>query len=274
MNMSSSKMLGEQKTFSTLGWLYFGLMFGFLFLPLIALVLFSFENNRFPSLPWTGWTVKWYISLFTEGSLLSALQSSLIISPLAATAACIFGFLTAYALNRFDFAGRALLSGVLVIPTIVPSLIMGVAFLGLLSRLNLQGQAFSVFLCHVVILIPLAIAIITVRLAQMPKEIEEAAWNLGANEFQALGKVVFPWAIPGIVGGWLLTFTFSFDEFIIAWFVCGFNRTLPVAIYDYMSSNLDPSLNALGSLILLVSIILLIGVELMLIPSLLEKSTE
>jgi spermidine/putrescine transport system permease protein len=274
MDMKIFRIRIQQKVLPLLGWLYLSFMFVFLFLPLITLIVFSFENNRFPTLPWTGWTLEWYISLLNDRSLFNALQSSLVISPLAATAASVLGFLTAYALNRFDFPGKMLFSGLLVVPTIVPPLIMGVAFLGLLSRLNLQGQALSVFLCHVVILLPLAIAVIALRLSQMPSEIEEAAWNLGANQWQSLGKVVVPWALPSIVGGWLLAFTFSFDEFIIAWFVCGFDRTLPVAIYDYMGSNLDPSLNAIGSIVLLVSLILLIGVELVLIPFLFEKNTE
>lgn len=256
------------------GWGYLLLGFGFLLLPIFALVLFSFEDSRLPELPWTGWTLQWYEFLFLDGRLLAALKNSLIVSPLAAAAATVIGFFAAYALNRFHFFGKKLLSILLIVPILIPPLIMGVAFLGLLSRVNLQGQLFSVFLTHVVILIPTAIALITIRLAQMPRDIEQAAWNLGATEWQALFRVVLPWSLPGIAGAWLLSFTFSFDEFVISWFVSGFQPTLPVAIYSFMAFNLDPSLNAIGTIIFVISVLLLIGVELLLIPLLLENRSN
>ena len=256
------------------GWLYLGLGYLFLLAPILTLVLFSFEDSRFPVLPWAGWTLKWYEDLFVDGRLLESFRHSLVVSPLAAAAATVIGFFAAYVLNRFDFLGKRLLSILLVVPIITPPLILGVAFLGLLSRLHLQGQLYSVLLTHVVILIPTAIALITLRLAEMPQEMEEAAWNLGATEWQALFRVVLPWAIPGLAGAWLLAFTFSFDEFVIAWFVCGFKQTLPVSIYNFLGANLTPSLNAMGTIIFFISVLLLIGVELLLIPLLLGAKTE
>lgn len=128
------------------GWIYLFLGFGFLLLPIFSLVLFSFENSRLPSLPWTGWTLKWYEFLLSDGRLLEALKNSLIVSPLAAAAATVIGFFASYALNRFEFLGRQILSVMLIVPILIPPLIMGVAFLGLLSRINLQGQLLSVFL--------------------------------------------------------------------------------------------------------------------------------
>lgn len=254
-----------------LGWIY--LLVGFLYLvtPIVTLVVFSFEDTRYPSLPWAGWTFRWYEQLFREGVLIRAFRHSMIVSPLAATVATVIGFFAAYALNRFNFRGKAFLSGLLVTPILIPPLIMGVAFLGLLSRLNLQGQLFSVFIAHVVLLLAPATAITQLRLAQMPDSIEEAAWDLGASEWQTLWRVVLPWALPGIGGAWILAFTFSFDEFSIAWFVSGFEQTLPVAIFTYLAAQLDPSLNAVGTLIFLLSILLLVGVELVLIPLLLPK---
>ena len=261
----------EHRILKAAGWIYLGLGYILLMLPIVALVLFSFEDARFPTLPWAGWTLEWYQNLVADGRLLQSLQHSLIVSPLAAAAATAIGFFAAYVLNRFDFPGKNMLSIVLIVPILIPPLILGVAFLGLLSRLTLQGQLLSIFLTHVVILLPTAIALITLRLAQMPKAIEEAAWNLGANEWQTLYRIVLPWAIPGIAGAWLLAFTFSFDEFIIAWFVSGFEQTLPVAIYNFLGSNMNPSLNAIGTIVFSISAILLIGVELFLIPLFLQK---
>lgn len=255
-------------------WGYLLLGFGFLFLPIFALVLFSFEDSRLPTLPWTGWTLEWYDVLFSDGRLIEALKYSLIVSPIAATIATVIGFLASYTLNRFDFMGKRVVSIMMVVPILIPPLILGVAFLGLLSRINLQGTLLSVVLTHIVILIPTAIALVTIRLAQMPKDLEQAAWNLGASELQGLLKVVLPWSIPGIAGAWLLAFTFSFDEFVIAWFVSGFQPTLPVAIYSMMAFNLDPSLNAIGTIIFAISVFLLVGVEIVLMPILLDSRNK
>lgn len=269
--MSNSNQGFAERSFIAFGWVYLALGYIFLLLPILTLVVFSFENARLPSLPWAGWTLKWYGMLMSDGRLLSALKNSLIVSPLAAAAATVIGFFAAYALNRFNFLGKNLISVLLIVPILVPPLILGVAFLGLLSRLTLQGQLLSVFLTHVVILMPTAIALVTIRLAQMPKDLEEAAWNLGANEWQTLYRVVLPWSLPGIAGAWLLSFTFSFDEFVISWFVSGFQQTLPVAIYSFMAFTLDPSLNAIGTIVFIISVLMLIGVELFLIPVLLDK---
>src|SRR5260221_7289368 len=254
-----------------LGRIYLVLGFVFLMLPIVTLVVFSFQKNQYASLPGQGWSLRWYIKLFSDGALLQALKNSLIVSPLAATGACIIGFFAAYAVNRFVFAGRTLLSVVLVLPILIPPLILGVAFLGLLSRLGLQGQLYSVLIAHIVLVTAPAMAIIQLRLSQMPASIEEAAWDLGCTEFQALYRVVLPFALSGIAGGWLLAFTFSFDEFVIAWFVSGFDQTLPVAIYAYIVGSADPSLNAIASIIFVLSGLVLCGVELLLIPLLMRR---
>ncbi len=254
-----------------LGRLYLVAGFIFLLLPIVTLVVFSFQKNQYASLPGQGWSLRWYIKLFSDGALLQALKNSLIVSPLAATGACIIGFFAAYAVNRFVFAGRTLLSVVLVLPILIPPLILGVAFLGLLSRLGLQGQLYSVLIAHIVLVTAPAMAIIQLRLSQMPASIEEAAWDLGCTEFQALYRVVLPFALSGIAGGWLLAFTFSFDEFVIAWFVSGFDQTLPVAIYAYIVGSADPSLNAIASIIFVLSGLVLFGVELLLIPLLMRR---
>jgi spermidine/putrescine transport system permease protein len=256
--------------FVILGRIYLLVGFVFLLLPIVTLVVFSFQKNQYASLPGQGWSLRWYEKLFSDGALLLALKNSSIVSPLAATGACVVGFFAAYAVNRFVFWGRTLLSALLVLPILVPPLILGVAFLGLLSRLGLQGQLYSVLIAHIIMVTAPAMAVIQLRLSQMPIALEEAAWNLGASEWQALWKVVLPFSLSGIAGGWLLAFTFSFDEFVIAWFVSGFDQTLPVAIYAYIVGSADPSLNAMATIIFVLSGIALFGVELLLIPMLLR----
>ena len=243
----------------------------FLVLPIVTMIVFSFQKGQFASVPGQGWTFHWYVKLFEDGTLLEALRNSLIVSPLAATGACVLGFLAAYSIHRFRFWGRGAFSVLLVLPVLIPPLILGVAFLGLLSRIGLQGQLLSVILTHMVIVTAPAMAVIQLRLGQMPSSLEEAAWDLGATSFQSLYKIVLPFALPGIAGGWLLAFTFSFDEFIVAWFVSGFEQTLPVAVYAYIVGSVDPSLNAVGSIVFALSMLSLIGVELLLFPILLSQ---
>jgi spermidine/putrescine transport system permease protein len=253
------------------GRLYMAIGYIFLVLPIATMIVFSFQKGQFASIPGQGWTFQWYGKLFEDGTLLEALRNSLIVSPLAATSACVLGFLAAYAIHRFRFRGRGAFSVLLVLPVLIPPLILGVAFLGLLSRIGLQGQLLSVILTHSVVVTAPAMAVIQLRLGQMPSSLEEAAWDLGATEFQTLCKVVLPFALPGIAGGWLLAFTFSFDEFIIAWFVSGFEQTLPVAVYAYIVGSVDPSLNAVGSIVFALSVLSLVGVELLLFPLFLSR---
>ncbi len=260
----------------SVGWLYMAGIFLFLLLPILVLIMYSFEQSRFATWPLTGFTWRWYEEIFFgDGQdLFEALKHSLIISPLAATTACTISFFAAYVLNRFNFRGKALIAIMLIIPILIPPLILGIAFLGLLSRINLHGHLYSILIAHIVILIPPSLAVISLRLAQMPESIEEASWDLGATEWQTIWRVVLPWALPGIAGGWLLAFNFSFDEFAIAWFVSGFDRTLPVSIFNYMAAHLDPSLNAIGSIIFVVSVLLLVGVEVLLLPMLLNRRSS
>ena len=254
-----------------LGRLYIGLVFGFLLMPIVTLIVFSFQKNQYASIPGQGWSLRWYQKLLADGALVDALKNSLIVSPLAATGACVIGFFAAYAIHRFRFPGRTLLVMLIMLPMLVPALILGIAFLGLLARIGLQGELYSIVICHIVLVTAPAMAIIQLRLSQMPASLEEAAWNLGATEAQTLRRVVLPFAIQGIAGGWLLAFTFSFDEFIIAWFVSGFNPTLPVSIYAYIVGSADPSLNAMATIIFVLSALVLLGVELLIMPMLVMR---
>lgn len=272
--MSDPGFRGDRNPWPAMGRAFLALAYVFLFLPLVLLVIYSFQANRFPGLPLQGWTLQWYEKLFDQGTLISALGNSMLVTPAAATVGTVIGFFAAYALNRFEFPGKAVLLGVLALPILIPPLILGVAFLGLLARIHLNGTLLSIFLTHVVLVTAPALSVIQLRLSQMPRAIEEAAWDLGATELQTLTRVVLPFAMPGILGGWLLAFTFSFDEFVIAWFVSGFDQTLPVAIYSILVAQIEPTLNAIGAIVFVISALILIGIELVLLPILFRKDRE
>ena len=126
-----------------------GLAFVFLFLPIVTLVVFSFQKNQYASIPGQGWSLRWYEKLFSDDVLLNALWNSLKVSPIAATIASVIGFCAAYAINRFVFPGRSLLAMLIILPILVPPLILGIGFLGLLSRIHLEGQLYSIIIAHV-----------------------------------------------------------------------------------------------------------------------------
>jgi spermidine/putrescine transport system permease protein len=269
--LPSAQLQADSRGWRIAGGLYLAVGYLFLFLPIVTMIAFSFQKGQFASLPGQGWTLRWYDKLFDDGSLIDALYNSLWVAPLSATGASVIGFFAAYAITRFVFRGRIAFATLLVLPILIPPLILGVAFLGLLSRIGLQGELYSVLITHTVVFTAPTMAITQLRLMQMPASLEEAAWDLGATEWQTLYKVVLPWALPGIAGGWLLAFTLSFDEFIISWFVSGFDQTLPVAVYAYIVGSLDPSLNAIGSIVFAISMLSLIGAELLLIPLLVKR---
>ena len=150
------------------GRLWLAIAYTFMFLPLVVLVLFSFQKNRFPGFPLQGWTTEWYEKLVADGTLTAALGNTMIVSPAAATVATIIAFFAAYAFNRFVFRGKTAFLALVTLPILIPPLILGVGFLGLLARLHLSGTLFSVFLTHVVLITAPALAIIQLRVAQMP----------------------------------------------------------------------------------------------------------
>ena len=272
--MASLSAYLTENGFKLAGRIYLFIGFIFLLLPIGILILFSFQKNVYFSLPLRGWTLKWYEKMIDDGVLVEALLNSLIVSPIAATIACVIGFMAAYCLNRFVFRGRSILSIIFILPILIPPLILGVALLGLLSRLGLHGELYSVIIAHSLIFTAPALAIIQLRLAHMPAELEEAAWDLGASEWKAIWRVVIPWALPGILGGWLLAFTFSFDEFVIAWFVSGFDQTLPIAIYNFMVASHEPTLNAIGTIVFGLLLMALLGAELLVIPLIVKRRPQ
>jgi spermidine/putrescine transport system permease protein len=143
-----------------------------------------------------------------------------------------------------------------VLPPTVPLLILALSLLMFLSWLGISGTLTAVFVSHVVICTPFAMAIVRLRLADMDRELEEAAWNLGASQWQAVRRVILPFAAPGIAAAFMITLAVSFDEFMIAWFVSGLDVTLPVKILALLQGQVSPRINAIGTMVFTITIIL------------------
>ena len=233
---------------------YLSLFYLFLYVPIAVLVVFSFNNSVHSGL-WHGGTLKWYKELFHDHSLQRIALHSLTISFLASTIASLVGLLGSVALFQYRFLGKRLLYGLIFFMIIVPDLVMGVAFLLLFHLSHLPLGFTSLLIAHITFCIPFVVITILTSTAGTNKQLFEAAKDLGATDFMVFLKVMIPLFMPGIIAGWLLSFTLSFDDVIISTFVSGPSyQILPLYIFSQVKLGVTPELNALCSLILLLTI--------------------
>ncbi|MDQ0471215.1 ABC transporter permease [Labrys wisconsinensis] len=246
------------------GGAYAVLIYGFIFLPVAVLVLFSFQGGQLPVPPFNGPSLKWYAAVFADAKLTRALINSLIVAVASSLAACLLGFLAAYGFARYRLPGSALQRGLLIAPMTVSSLIIGLGLLAVLNGLGLRLSLWTVGIGHVVINLPLCFAIIYAAMGDHHVNIERAARDLGAGDLQVMALVTAPMLMPSILAAFFLAMTFSWDEFIIAFLLSRFDVTLPVEIWSLLRSGLSPKTNAVGSLVFLISVTLLLALELFL----------
>jgi spermidine/putrescine transport system permease protein len=238
------------------GWT--ALVFLFVFAPIVSTVVFSFNADRFPSLPWGGFSLAWYAAVLTDDSVRRSLMNSLIVAAAAAAIATVLGFAAAYVDYRFRFFGKRAYMALASLPPTVPVVILGVAMLSFEGRLGLSGTLAGVVAGHVVLCSPFAMALVRMRLADLDRDLEPAAWNLGATAWTSLREIVIPFALPSILASLFITAAVSFDEYMIAWFVSGLNETLPVRVLAMLQGQVSPRINAVGSLVFAVSAILVV----------------
>ncbi|MEM6423142.1 MAG: ABC transporter permease [Pseudomonadota bacterium] len=242
-----------------LGWLlglYVGAVFVFVFAPIAFSVVFSFNSDRFPTIPLGTFTWQWYAAIWADPDVWEAAGRSLTVSLVTAIIATTLGFATAYTDYRFGFRFKSAYLALALLPPTIPLIILALAMLAWFSRLGLSGQIWAVIIAHSVLTAPFAMAIIRLRLEQMDASLEAAAWNLGAGPWRALREVILPFCRPAITAAACLTAAVSFDEFTIAWFVSGLEKTIPVHILEIVQGNIDPQVNAIGSLVFITSMVL------------------
>ena len=237
-----------------LSWLYLALSYAFVFLPVVVLVVFSFQDGRLPVPPFQGFSLQWYAKILSDSALMTALWHSALVAFISSALALLMGFLAAHALARVKLPGSVLMRGLLIAPMTVSYLIIA---LGLLSTFNQTGVPLSLWTAgagHVVINLPLCFAIAYAAMGDHQKNAERAARDLGATEAQVLWHISAPMLAPALAAAFFLSVTFSWDEFIIAFLLTRFDVTLPVEIWSMLRSGLSPATNAVGSLVFLVSI--------------------
>jgi spermidine/putrescine transport system permease protein len=246
-----------------LGKVYLAALFLFVFAPIAASIVFSFNSDRFPTLPLGHFTTDWYVRAFSRPELWQAIANSVFVAAATALLSTFIGFATAYTDFRYGFRFKPAYLALALLPPTMPLVILGLAMLAWLSQLGLSGTRIGIVIAHTVLATPFAMAICRLRLSQMDATLEAAAWNLGAGPWAAMRYVILPFCAPAIVSALCLTAAVSFDEFIVAWFVSGLNRTVPVMILEILQGNVDPQINAIGTVVFLTSMSLVIVAQFM-----------
>ena len=230
----------------------------FLYLPLLILALYSFNESRINAV-WSGFTLDWYLSLFKDRRVLEALTNSLIVAFASTIVSTVLGTTAAIALNKYQYKYKSVINGLLYLPILIPEIVMGLSLLVLFSQAHIPLGKTSLILAHITFCVSFVVITVNARLEGMRPELEQAAMDLYATPFQTFRYVTLPLAMPGIVAGALMAFTLSIDDFIISFFVAGPNSTtLPLYIYAMVKRGISPEINALSTLLMLATIVLVV----------------
>ena len=241
---------------------YFWLLAILLYLPILILFVFSINANTSLTFPLRGLTLDWYEKLFASENLLQAIGNSLVVAVASSAVATTFGTMIAILLSRFEFRGKGLLTGLAILPLIVPYVVLGVALLILFHAFDIESSIITVTIGHAVVALPYTTLIVLARLVGSESQLEEAAMDLGATYPGTLRLVAIPLAMPAIVSAGITAFTVSFDEFAIALFLAGPDTTFPVYLFGQLRfANTLPVLIAAAVLLMLLTVTLILVAE-------------
>ena len=238
----------------------------FLYAPIVVLVLFSFTPDSF-GVRMTGFTLSWYGKLLQDERLIGATINTLKVALISTLFSTIIGTLTALAMERYRFRGRTAFDALLYLPIVIPEIVMALSLLAFfafsfgiiesVTGIHFSNSLVTVIIAHIAFSISFVVVVVRASLKGFDQRLEEAAKDLGANEWQTFRRITFPLILPGIIGGALLAFTLSLDDFIISFFTTGPGTSLlPVEVYAAVKRAVTPKINAISTLMLLVSIVL------------------
>ena len=247
--MQSSKL---KPSFSWQG-IFSGLMFFYMYLPILVLTFYSFNESAY-SANWQGFTLEWYIKLFSDTRVLKSLQNSLTVAFVAVIISAVIGTLMAVGLARYQFMGKGLYRGVSYLPLIIPDIAIAVATLVFLAVIGTPLSLWTIVAAHVVFCLAYIAFVVSSRINSLDPYLEEAALDLGATPFQAFIKVLLPELMPAIIAGCLISFVLSMDDFLIASFTAGTgSTTLPMEIFSRIRTGVKPDINALSVILIVAS---------------------
>ncbi len=237
---------------------YVGLIFLFLYAPILLLMLFSFNNSRSRG-KWGGFTLKWYSELFNDAATMDALLNTVLIALLSAVIATVVGTITAFGMHYMKKTPKSILSNISYLPVMNPDIVTGVSLLILFLSLNIQKGFVTLLIAHISFNIPYVILSVLPKLKQMNEHLFEAAQDLGAGGIYTFFHIIIPEISPGIISGFLLSITLSIDDFVISLFTKGPGvNTLSVHIYNMAKKGVVPSINALSTIMFVVVMLMLL----------------
>ena len=229
--------------------------YAFLYAPLVIVVAYSFNDSRLNA-QWVGFTLDWYRKLFTNEEMLSAAWNSLIIGLTASAVSTVLGTMAGYAMHRYK---TRVLPVLVLAPIAIPEILMGVSLLIFFVIINLTLGLWSIALAHIAFCIGFVAIVVRARLAGMDDSLVEAARDLGATPFKAFRLVTLPLIMPGVIAGALMAFTLSIDDFVITFFTAGADAvTLPLKIYTMVKTSVTPEVNAVSTLLMLLTLLLIV----------------
>jgi putrescine transport system permease protein len=223
----------------------------FLYLPIVILVIYSFNASRLVTV-WGGWSLRWYREFFHDKAMIDAAWMSLCVAVTSATIATLLGTLAAVALSRGEgFRGRTLFSGMLYAPLVMPEVITGLSLLLLFVALDAERGFWTVTIAHTTLTMCFVAVVVQSRLGSLDRSLEEAAMDLGCDPVRAFIAVTLPLILPAVAAGWMLAFTLSLDDLVIASFTTGpGSATLPIRIYSEVRLGVKPEINAICTLVI------------------------
>ena len=234
------------------------LFFAFLYIPILVLVVLSFNSGQSATL-WESFSLKWYAVVANDPEILRAAKNSLLVATLATLASTVLATLAALGMRGRAFRGQTLMNGVLGLPLLVPEIVTAVATLMFFAFIGLKLSLFTILLAHIVFCIPFAYLPIRARLNDLDKSLLEAAGDLYASPYQVFRRVTLPLLWPAVLSGAVLAFVVSLDDFIMTFFVAGpGSTTLPVYIFSAIKAGVTPEINAISTLMLVISIVLVV----------------
>ncbi|MXP49492.1 spermidine/putrescine ABC transporter permease PotC [Pantoea sp. Eser] len=240
---------------------FMALIYAWFYIPIVILIVNSFNASRF-GINWQGFTTQWYHLLLNNDSRLQAAQHSLIMGVLSASCATLIASLTAVALYRYRyrFRGKPFVSGMLFVVTMSPDIVMAISLLVLFMLLGISLGFWSLLFSHITFCLPFVVITVYSRLKGFDVRMLEAAKDLGASETTILRKIILPLAMPAVVAEWLLSFTLSMDDVVVSSFVTGPTfEILPLKTYSMVKVGVSPEVNALATILMLLSLLLVAG---------------
>lgn len=237
--------------------LFIFLVFFFLYLPIIVLIIYSFNSSSMNIL-FENFTFDWYKELFRNNDLIMSFVNTFIVAIISTVVSTIIGTISAYGLYKFDFPFKKLINSLIYIPIVIPEIVLGISLLSIYTLMKLELGMFTIILSHIAFSIPFVVVSVRSALSRETIYYEEAAKDLGASNFKIFKDIIMPIIMPGVISGAILAFTLSLDDVVISYFTAGpGSNTLPLYIYSMIKTGITPDVNALTTIMLVITFVTL-----------------